>query len=1161
MFLWWGTDLISFYNDAYRPSLGKEGKHPSILGMKAIDAWPEIWDTIKPMIDGVLNTGTATYNEDALIPIYRNNQLEDVYWTFSYSPVFDESGKPAGVFVTCVETTEKVEAFRQLSQNSKKMLSNLTQLPIGLTVLRGKDYVAEMANEAYLELVDRKEADFINKPLFESLPEVKETVQHLLDGVMSTGIPFHGNEVPVPLLRNGKIDTFYFDFVYHPLRNENNEIDGVIVTVTEVTNQATSRIKLQEAEQKIRALVENAPFAIAVYTGEEMRIQLANQAIIDIWGKGNDVIGKTFTEILPELAGQSVFEQIKEVYRTGKAFHTQNTPLDLVVNGKKNTYYFNYDFVPLYDLSGKIYGVMNTGSDITDLSNAKRKIEESDARFRSTVKQAPVGIIILRTKDYIVEMANDAYMQLVDRNVEEFIGKPLFDLIPEAKESTLHLMDSVMDTGDPYHGNEVPVPLFRDGKIQVLYFDFVYHALRNDNNQIDGIIVTVTEVTEKVLSRKKTELNEQKLTTIIEASELGIWELDANTREASYSDRYLEIIGGYTEPVKLTHEELLAHLHPDDMEVRNKGFKEAIATGKLNYEARVVWKDKSIHWMQGKGKVFYRDNGEPDKLIGTVRDITKEKTQQQQLIESEQKFRLLADSMPQKIWTADLEGNLNYFNKSVFEYSGMSFEEIISKGWLDIVHPDDKDENVKQWTHAISTGQDFIFEHRFRHYDGEYRWQLSRAVPQKDENGIIQMWVGTSTDIQDQKMFANELERQVAERTKELILLNEMLKESEERYHLMVGEVQDYAILYIDKEGTIENWNKGAEKIKGYKAEEIIGKNFSQFYIPEDRENKVPQYLLKQAAKYGRYGHEGWRVKKDGSLFWANVAITAIHNNDGEVVGFSKVTHDLTSKKEADDKIKQNAAMLELKNQELEKMNKELQSFAYISSHDLQEPLRKIQTFADQIMEREVENLTENGKDKFRRMQNAAHRMQNLINDLLAYSRTNTQERNLIKTNLNEIIDNIKDDLREELQQKNAVIEAQKVNREVEIIPFQFHQLLFNLVSNSLKFSREGVAPVITIKSEIKKGKDLTLDTLIPDIDYCHITFSDNGIGFEQQYSHKIFEVFQRLHAKEAYQGTGIGLAIVKKIIDNHNGAITASGELNEGATFDIYFPVKRIKY
>jgi light-regulated signal transduction histidine kinase (bacteriophytochrome) len=267
------------------------------------------------------------------------------------------------------------------------------------------------------------------------------------------------------------------------------------------------------------------------------------------------------------------------------------------------------------------------------------------------------------------------------------------------------------------------------------------------------------------------------------------------------------------------------------------------------------------------------------------------------------------------------------------------------------------------------------------------------------------------------------------------------------------------------------------------------------------------------------------------------------------------VTHDLTERKKADDKLKMNALELEQKNNELEEMNKELQSFAYISSHDLQEPLRKIQTFASQIIEKESGSLSENGKDKFKRMQNAAQRMQTLINDLLAYSRTNSQERTFIKTDLSQIIKEVKEDLTEELEQKSAVIEIGETS-EVDIIPFQFKQLLYNLISNSLKFSNPEIPILIKITSTIAFGQDLEEEKLIPAKKYCHIKVSDNGIGFEAQYNKKIFEVFQRLHGRDRYNGTGIGLAIVKKIVENHNGIITASGIHNEGASFDIYIPV-----
>jgi PAS domain S-box-containing protein len=374
----------------------------------------------------------------------------------------------------------------------------------------------------------------------------------------------------------------------------------------------------------------------------------------------------------------------------------------------------------------------------------------------------------------------------------------------------------------------------------------------------------------------------------------------------------------------------------------------------------------------------------------------------------------------------------------------------------------------------------------------------------------------------------------------------------------MVEEIQDYAILYLDPNGFIENWNIGAQKIKGYKAEEIIGKCFSVFYTESDRKNNLPHDLLAIAKEKGRAIQEGWRIRKNGTLFWANVVITAVHNKKKELIGFSKVTHDLTEKKEADDVLKLKGIELKQKNMELENMNKELQSFAYISSHDLQEPLRKIQIFASQIIEKESQNLSESGKDKFKRMQNAAHRMQALINDLLAYSKTNIQEVKFETTNLSLIIKEVKEDLNEELEHKNAVILTDEVCDEIHvaIIPFQFRQLLYNLLSNSIKFSRPEIPLQIKIKCLIAKGNTLNNSTLFADGDYCHLEISDNGIGFDQEYGQKIFEVFQRLHGKSEYVGTGIGLAIVKKIVDNHKGIITARGEQNKGATFEIFIPI-----
>jgi PAS domain S-box-containing protein len=501
MFLWWGPELVCFYNDAYRPSLGKKGKHPEILGKKGEEAWPEIWPIIQPLLQQVIDGKGATWSENQLIPFYRNGKIEDIYWTFSYSPVYDEYGMIAGILTICQETTAIIASFKKLEESNSRYINNIMQTPTAMCILRGKNHIVEIVNEPMLQLWGKQSIDIMNKPIFEGLHETK------------------------------------------------------------------------------------------------------NQGLED-------------------------------------------------------------------------------------------------------------------------------------------------------------LLNNVYLTGEKAEANECPIQLIRNGEIETVYVNFVYDALKEGDGTISGIVAIAIEVTAQVVARSKIEQNEQRLQIVLEASELGTWELNYKTKEVIYSQRYLEILGGYKEYVKLTHAELVQHLHSDEEEVRILAHKNAILTGYLHYEAKQIWIDKSLHWMEVKGKVFYDEAGLPDKMIGTIRDSTEEKNHQQELEESEQKFRLLANSMPQQVWTSDIEGNLNYFNQSVYDYSGLTNDQLEKLGWMHIVHPDDVEENVKLWTNSISTGKDFLFEHRFRRYDGEYRWKLSRAIPQRDEDGKIQMWVGTSTDIQDQKNFANELEKQ-----------------------------------------------------------------------------------------------------------------------------------------------------------------------------------------------------------------------------------------------------------------------------------------------------------------------------------------------------------------------------------------------------------------
>lgn len=260
---------------------------------------------------------------------------------------------------------------------------------------------------------------------------------------------------------------------------------------------------------------------------------------------------------------------------------------------------------------------------------------------------------------------------------------------------------------------------------------------------------------------------------------------------------------------------------------------------------------------------------------------------------------------------------------------------------------------------------------------------------------------------------------------------------------------------------------------------------------------------------------------------------------------------------------------LEIQNAEKEKRsiellnaNKELLAFNFISSHDLQEPLRKIQVFISILMEKEMKNMTPSGKKNMERIDVAATRMRQLIEDLLVFSRVSAADHQYEINDLQDIIEDVKSDLKDLIDDKQAIIKIERL-ASVKIITFQFRQLLYNLLSNALKFSLPGVAPQITIQSTILKNDDfklLNLNYSHQKCDYWNLSIKDNGIGFKGESNENIFVIFQRLHSIDKYSGTGIGLAIVKKIVDNHNGIIVASGELNKGAVFNIYIPIEENK-
>jgi PAS domain S-box-containing protein len=365
----------------------------------------------------------------------------------------------------------------------------------------------------------------------------------------------------------------------------------------------------------------------------------------------------------------------------------------------------------------------------------------------------------------------------------------------------------------------------------------------------------------------------------------------------------------------------------------------------------------------------------------------------------------------------------------------------------------------------------------------------------------------------------------------------EAVRQSEERFRLLVESVQEYAIFMLSPQGNVVNWNKGAERIKGYTADEILGKHFSCFYPLEAIAQGKPGQELRTAIEQGQAKEEGWRVRKDGQRFWANVVITALFDKDGCLQGFAKISRDMTEAKRTEQALNDQNIELQETARKLARSNRDLQQFAYVASHDLQEPLRMVASFTQLLANRYQDRLDQDAQDFIKYAVDGATRMQALISDLLTYSRVDRQEKSFNLTNLDEILGQVLLNLKLAIVDSGAVIthDPLPVMMGDEI---QLGQLLQNLIGNAIKFRGEKPPRIHVSSKQNANG--------------WQISVQDNGIGISPEHRERVFLIFQRLHTTAEYPGTGIGLAVCKKIVEGHGGRIWIESPPEGGSTISF---------
>lgn len=474
--------------------------------------------------------------------------------------------------------------------------------------------------------------------------------------------------------------------------------------------------------------------------------------------------------------------------------------------------------------------------------------------------------------------------------------------------------------------------------------------------------------------------------------------------------------------------------------------------------------------------------------------------------------RLVESVSDYAIYMLSVDGLVCSWNLGAQRFKGYSAEEVIGEHFSRFYPPEDRAQGMPERALAIARAEGRFEDRAWRVRKGGERFRAHVVIDAiYDDDGELAGFAKITRDISD----AHAAEQR--------------LIESERRFRLLVSGVTDYAIYMLDLDGRISSWNSGAERFKQYREPEVLGRHFSMFYTPTDVEQGKPERALRIAQQQGRFEDQGWRVRKDGSRFWAHVILDPLRDEEGQPIGYAKITRDVSERRESEMRIR-----------DLMNTNRELEEFVQVASHDLREPLRKVLAFSDLLAVEAGDSLQDQQRRYLQSITSATRRMQGLLDSLLNLSRVTARGGQFMSCDLNTAVEDVCSDLEVAIADSGARVDVGPLP-ELEADPAQLRQLLQNLIENSIKYAHPDRPPEIRIRA---------LDRADPEL--LHIEVSDNGIGFDDSYRDQIFGIFQRLHTRDQYPGAGVGLSICRKICERHGGRIQAMSREGEGARFEF---------
>lgn len=1048
-------------------------------------------------------------------------------------PRFRDDGSFAGYISSCVDITERKRLEEQLKEQYYELENIYLNSPIGLGIIDENFHFVRI-NEKLAEINGIAAKDHIGRPIEAIVPDLAAQAKELFQRVFATGEPILNVEISGTTLAQPGVTRVWRES-WHPVKDQEGRTFAISIVVEEITDQKRAREALLESEQRFRSIAADAPAFIFIGNANA-EIEYINNTWIQFTGfSPHEALGQAWAKITHPDDLQPSFDIYTNAVNQQRPYQYEMRQLG--VDGQYHTILWRG--IPRFMPDGKFLGILGFGFDITDIKNAQHALEQSERRFRQIIQSNIIPAFYWDLDKGIVD-ANNAFLHLLGYSFEEMIGKiNWLDVTPPGFEE----LDQKGVAELVANGHHLPFEkqyLHKSGRL----VDVIVGSTAFDGTGNRQGITFVLDITERKQLEGALRQAEERVRSFI---------LQAPVAMGFY--RGPELV------VELANEALLKFWGKTAVAALNKPVFEAVPEAKgQGYEALfeqvirtgeryTAYGSPVVLPRNGKLQTVYVDivyepyreaDGTISGVVEVVNDVTERVLAVEAIKTSEARFRNILEQAPDPILVMKGEELvLDIANEPLFRLWQIDASSI-GKPFLKLL-PEMKEQGF--WDMLMD-----VYHHgkTIKGFDTEAVFHRENGIKEKVYfNFVYTPYRETDGRISGVMVIATDVTGSV--------LARKHLVESESRFR-MLAETFPQMVWTVTSDGTTEFVSK---KWLEYSGIEDVQEAWRWMTHPEDWEG-VMQSWQQHFTAQKPFRHEVRLRNKKGEYRWHQTLGEPLFNEEGKLVKWIGVVTDIHAQKTFTEQLEKLVAdrtsELAQANRELLRSNEDLQQFAHVASHDLREPVRKVMTFTNRIQYEFDAELPEKVKTYLSKIESAARRSYAMIDGVLSYSTVGTTEQNREPVDLNGLLRSIENDLEVTIQNTGARLEYSRLPN-VMGTPAMLHQLFYNLIGNALKFSQPGQLPLIRIEATIPAADELAHHLLDNSQQFTKIICADNGIGFPPQFAQTIFGAFSRLHSRDMYEGTGLGLALCQKIVERHGGAIWAESEEGKGASFIMLLP------